>query len=282
MKIINAWICQIDEGMVKPIFGDLTFSNGRIVSIEGTEFSNDYSNDMESSDDIIDAAGRVLTIPNVNYHDHIYSRLAKGLSIKGDMSNFPNILKNLWWKLDSQLDIDMISASADMAAIESIKNGVTYIVDHHSSPNSAEQSLKTIGDRLNNFGLRNILCFETTDRNGDELKEKGIKENIDFFQNHVNENSKSLFGLHASFTLNNDTLEEVSNFKCKSGAGVHVHLCEDYSDVSFSQDRYGKKPVERFVDYNLLDDKSIVAHGIHLDENDLKLLLTDLAEFQIF
>jgi cytosine/adenosine deaminase-related metal-dependent hydrolase len=271
MKIINAWICQIQNDNVIPVFGDLKIENGKIISIFEKKFDLSKLFLCEASD-TIDAQGRVLTIPNVNYHDHIYSRLAKGLDIKGDMSNFPNILKNLWWKLDALLDLDMIKASAQMAALESIKNGVTYIIDHHSSPNHAMDSLKTISEELDNFSLRNILCFETTDRNGAKLKENGFEENINFLENYTTENSKSILGLHASFTLDDETLKRASELVAENYWGVHVHLCEDISDVNYSKDKYSAKPMQRFNTNNILNKKSILAHGIHLDEEDFNLI----------
>lgn len=271
MKIINAWICQIQNETVIPIYGDLQIEEGQIVSINEKEF--DLSKfTQHDNEDIINAQGRVLTIPNVNYHDHIYSRLAKGLDIKGDMSNFPNILKNLWWKLDSLLDLDMIKASAQMAALESIKNGVTYIIDHHSSPNSSKDSLKTISEELGKFNLRSLLCFETTDRNGANLRGKGFEENINFLNNHTTKNSKSLLGLHASFTLEEDSIIKASQLVKENDWGVHVHLCEDISDVELSNDKYSATPMQRFRKYNLLNEKSIVAHGIYLDKNDFELI----------
>ncbi|MBK7106348.1 MAG: amidohydrolase family protein [Ignavibacteriae bacterium] len=271
MKVINAWICQINDQSVSPIFGDLEIEDGKIINISERHF--DLSNlNTSTNSETIDANGKVLTIPNVNFHDHIYSRLAKGLSIKGDMSTFPNILKNLWWKLDSLLDMEMIEASTKMAALESIINGVSYIIDHHSSPNFAKDSLKTISQTFEKFNIRNVLCFETTDRNGKVHRENGFEENINFLKNYTTENSNSLLGLHASFTLDDDTLETASRLLQENNWGVHVHLCEDKSDVEISLEKYSAKPMHRFTKYNLLNDKSILAHGIHLDKNDFELI----------
>jgi cytosine/adenosine deaminase-related metal-dependent hydrolase len=259
------------DNSIIPIFGDLEIEDGKIVKIETRQF--DLSN-LNASNiyEIIDAQGRILTIPNVNFHDHIYSRLAKGLVIKGDMSNFPNILKNLWWKLDSLLDLEMIEASAKMAALESIQNGVTYIFDHHSSPNFAKDSLRAISKTLEDFNIRNVLCFETTDRNGTALRENGFEENINFLKNYTSDNSKSLLGLHASFTLDDASLEMASKLVKENNWGIHVHLCEDKSDVDLSLEKYSAKPIQRVAKYNLLNDKSILAHGIHLDEDDFELI----------
>ncbi len=268
-KITNAWISQIVDESINPIFGDIKIEDGKIKSI----IEHDTSNPTLSTDEnTIDVGGRVVTIPLVNFHDHIYSRLAKGMPISGDMSNFQNILKSIWWKLDLHLDLDMIKASAQMAVLESIRNGVTYIFDHHASPNNTVGSLSTIAKVIEDTGLRGVLCFETSDRNGDELSKESIEENQNFFLNYTNENIKSLFGLHASFTVEEKTLKQVSKFFNNNNIGVHVHLAEDKSDNEVSKEKFGKSPVERFNDFGLLNSKSIVAHGIHLTENDYKTL----------
>ena len=258
----------MDES-INPIFGDIEIEDGKITSITEHDFNIPST---ATDENIIDAGGRVVTIPLVNFHDHIYSRLAKGMPLSGDMSNFQNILKSLWWKLDLDLDLDMVKASAQMAVLESIRNGVTYIFDHHASPNNTEGSLSTIAKVIEDTGLRGVLCFETSDRNGNILSQASIEENKNFFLNDTNKNIKSLFGLHASFTVEEKTLEQVSKFFQNNNVGVHVHLAEDKSDNEISKKDFGKNPIERFNDFGLLNNKSIVAHGIHLTESDFKTI----------
>jgi len=268
MKITNVWICQVGKETITPVFGDMEIGDGRITGIKEKPFPKNNFEINNNDADIINGEGRVVTVPLVNFHDHIYSRLAKGLPIKGKMDNFQNILKNLWWKLDLELDLPMIETSAKMAALESIRNGVTYIFDHHASPNATADSLKTIAGVLKEFDLRGVFCFETSDRNGDKHSEQAMNENINFFENHTNDNTKSLLGLHASFTLNNKTLEKTAQMLSEKDWGIHVHLCEDKSDIEISKKEFGFSPVERFVKYNLLNSKSILAHGIHLTKDD--------------
>jgi len=267
LLIKNAWVCQIDSESVNPLFGNMLIENGIITQINSADIS------IQQKDFVtIDAGGRVVTIPNVNFHDHIYSRLAKGLPIHGSMENFPEILENLWWKLDQLLDFDMIRASAYMAAVESIRNGVTYIFDHHSSPSHSLGSLNIIKDSLGEFNIRNVLCFETTDRNGELLKLEALKENTDFYLYNTDENSKAAFGLHASFTLEDPTLTAVKKFLEKNDIGIHIHLCEDESDKNISLKKYGKLPVQRLLDFNLLNEKSILVHGVHLTKEEFDLI----------
>lgn len=269
IKIVNAWIAQIKDDSINPIFGDVEIEAGKIKSISTKD---DRSVSTTKDVNIIDAGGRVVTIPLVNFHDHIYSRLAKGLPLKGEMNSFQNILKNLWWKLDLDLDLEMVKASSQMAVLESIRNGVTYIFDHHASPNNTEESLTTIANVIEELGLRGVLCFETSDRNGESLSKKAIEENEYFFLNNTNENIKGMFGLHASFTVGDETLKTVSEFMANNDISVHVHLSEDKSDNELSKTKFGKNPIERFNNFNLLNSKSILAHGIHLTEGDYHIL----------
>jgi cytosine/adenosine deaminase-related metal-dependent hydrolase len=268
LTITNAWICRISGQKIIPVFGDILISNGRISEITKKDFKKFLSQPLQSPDKTINAGGRVITVPMINFHDHFYSRLAKGLPIKGSMENFKLILQNLWWKLDIALDAEMIRASAQMAALESIRNGVTYIFDHHSSPNSTNGSLKVISNVLGEFGLRGVLCFETTDRNGKQLSENGITENLKYFRNSTSEDLKAIFGLHASFTLNDDTLNKVSELVKELDLGIHIHLCEDKVDREESSAKYKNHPVDRLIKFGLLNDKSILAHGIHLTDED--------------
>jgi cytosine/adenosine deaminase-related metal-dependent hydrolase len=273
MKITNAWICRINDDKIEPLFGDISINNGKISSIDDKPFQPEkVFNEGSEAKDLINAGGRVVTIPNINFHDHFYSRLAKGLPIEGLMESFKFILQSLWWRLDLALDSEMIRASAQMAALESIRNGVTYIFDHHSSPQSADGSLKIIGDVLREFKLCSVLCFETTDRNGQTLSENGILENINFFKNSTDKDLKAILGLHASFTLDDDTLSKVSELIEEMGLGIHIHLCEHNVDRNESLAAYKSYPVERLTKFKLLNEKSILAHGIHLTDNEYNLI----------
>jgi len=273
MKITNAWICRIIDSTVQPIFGDINITDGKISGIDEKPCDPvmlDRSSTEEK--DVTNAKGCVVTIPNINFHDHFYSRLAKGLPIKGKMDNFHNILKNLWWKVDKALDKEMIIASAQLGIIDSIKSGVTYIFDHHSSPDCTEDSLNSIKNVFNDFGIRGVLCFETTDRNGHRLAEEGILENQNFLELKTDENVKGLFGLHASFTVSDETLSSVSQLVKENNTGIHIHLCEDNIDREQSEKQFGLLPVERLKQFKLLNEKSILSHGIHLTESDYETI----------
>ncbi len=270
--ITNAWICQLSNQTVKPIFGDLQIKQGIIIDIKERNFAQFIESPVSPHNESFDAAGRVVTVPLINFHDHIYSRLAKGLNITGELDNFENILKNLWWRLDKILDKDMVSASADMAALESIKNGVTYVFDHHSSPSFINNSLNTVSTTLLNHKLRSVVCFEVSDRNGPKTTQESLDENRKFAELSISNDCKCMLGLHASFTISDNTLYKAAAIVKELDLGIHIHLCEDLVDNSLSKTLMGKYPVQRLADNNLLNTKSILAHGIHISQNEYQLI----------
>ncbi|MBI2418604.1 MAG: amidohydrolase family protein [Ignavibacteriales bacterium] len=267
--VTNAFFASIDNSSIVPVFGDATIVNGKITKIIPKRFDPALFNNTENDTTTYNAAGRVITAPLTNFHDHIYSRLAKGLPLSGDFSNFENILTNLWWKLDCFLDLPMITASAKMTALESIRNGVTYIVDHHSSQVHTENSLVAIRESLDQFSLRSVLCFETSCRNGENATKAGLMENMNYLRAQ-NDNHKALFGLHAAFTLDDATLEETGRFIREHSAGIHIHLYEDHADRKNSNAKFGASPVDRLLKFGLLNKKSILAHGLFLEKAELE------------
>jgi cytosine/adenosine deaminase-related metal-dependent hydrolase len=267
-KVTNAWICQIKGEKVKPIFGDLQIAKGKIEKIERKRFNDFVAGKISKEEGAYDAEGAVVTIPAVNFHEHFYSRLAKGLNVTGSTENFYDILKNLWWKLDRALTLDAVKASAQMGAIESVKSGVTYVFDHHASPNAIDGSLAVIADTLENFGLRGAVCFEGSDRNGKEISEKSLSENAEFAAERANANVKAMLGLHASFTVGDETLRKAKEIQDEYGLGVHIHLCEDELDRTMSKEIAGAYPVKRLKNFGLLNEKGILAHGIYLTKRE--------------
>jgi cytosine/adenosine deaminase-related metal-dependent hydrolase len=272
LAIKNAWICQIMKNSIEPIFGDLIIRDGKILEIQPTNFKAFLKQYPGADEQAYNADGRIVTIPLVNFHEHFYSRLAKGLPIKGAMDNFTHILENLWWKLDRALDLDMVQACALMGALESIRQGVTYIFDHHSSPLATRNSLSVINKVLERYDLRGVLCFETSDRNGAELAQQGLDEFIQFTADHSKSEIKSMLGLHASFTLADTTLKKAAEIMQNYDTGIHIHLCEDEIDRSLSLEKYQQLPVKRLEQFNFLNQKSILSHGIHLTADDYSII----------
>ena len=114
--------------------------------------------------DYVDAHGGVIMPGLVNCHTHIYSGLARGLAIKGcDPHNFLENLEQQWWNIDRHLTLDGTRACAYATVLDSIRDGVTCIFDHHASFKEIPGSLFAIKDVCAELGMRACLCYEVSD-----------------------------------------------------------------------------------------------------------------------
>ncbi len=226
-------------------------------------------------EEIHDVKGRLIMPGMINAHTHIYSAFARGLSLGGPQHQFLDILENMWWHIDKKLTLEDTKYSAYGTLSESIRLGVTTVIDHHASPNHIRESLFTIGDVAKELGIRASLCYETSDRDGEKIAEDGIKENIDFIKANQKEEEgmlKGLFGLHASFTLSDKTLEKCASEMQGLDSGYHIHVAEGIDDELLCVEKHGKRVVERLNGFGILSGKSLAIHCVHADDDELQLL----------
>lgn len=224
--------------------------------------------------EIIDAHGGLIMPGFINGHHHIYSALARGLSMPGPTpTNFGEILEGLWFKLDKYLLADDVKASALLTYMGCIENGVTTIFDHHASYGEIDGSLSIVSDVAKQFGVRSCLCYEVSDRNGCEQMKAAVAENNRFAKeaSEDSEHLAAMMGLHASFTLSARTLDYVRAHN-PMNLGYHVHIAEGPEDVEDSLTQYGMSPVRRLFECNILGPKSIAGHCVHINDADVQLL----------
>ncbi|MCY4525046.1 MAG: amidohydrolase family protein, partial [Anaerolineaceae bacterium] len=222
---------------------------------------------------VMDADGQLVMPGNICAHTHFYGALARGMAIPGPApADFPQILQRLWWPLDRALDADTIRLSALVSLVDAIKHGTTTLIDHHASSSCIEGSLDVIADAVAQAGLRAVLCYEVTDRDGPERAAAGIAENLRFLQAAGGrERVAATFGLHASLTLGDETLRRCAD-QLPQGVGVHVPVAEHEADQLDSLQRSGLRVVPRLDRFGLWRPGSIAAHCVHTDAAERELL----------
>lgn len=224
----------------------------------------------------VDAQGGIIMPGLVNAHTHIYSGLARGLAIKGcDPKNFLDNLEMQWWKIDRNLDLDATRASAYATVLDSIRDGVTTIFDHHASYCEVPGSLFAIKDVCEEIGIRSCLCYEVSDRDGAEKCDQAIRENAEFSQWAAKQGSgmiAAMFGGHATFTLSDETMDKMA--EANNGlTGFHIHVCEGMNDVWDSRlNRGGISPVERLLQHGLLGPDTMLGHAIHVTPAEMDII----------
>ncbi|MEK6644260.1 MAG: amidohydrolase family protein [Planctomycetota bacterium] len=262
----NALLCDIDPICVER--GDLRIDAG-LITERGQVATT-------SVDEIVECGSAVVLPGLVNGHTHIYSALAVGMPAPPKQpTNFHEILKYVWWRLDQALDAESIEMSARIAAMQALRCGTTTLVDHHASPNCIGGSLDLIEKALTDFGPRGVLCYETTDRHGRAGREAGLQENRRFAEKcRATKEGRlaGLIGAHASFTLDDESLGQLAALSKATGAGVHIHVAEDPCDEADAKQRGASSLIDRLAAHGLLKPGNIFAHGTHLDARAVELV----------
>jgi putative selenium metabolism protein SsnA len=271
----NATIAHLFPSVIEQV--DLRIQSGRIIAA-APKLAPEPNEQVENFD------GRLVLPGLVNAHTHLYSTLVRGMpGPKAAPKNFLEILQKIWWKLDCALDEESIYYSALIGAVEAVKAGTTTLIDHHASPNFISGSLDIIRAALEKVGVRGVLCYEVTDRNPDFLSKKfkkeiggrdaGLRENQNFLANHADSQFRGLVGAHAAFTLSDASLQACAELAQQFNCGVHIHLAEDGCDAEISRREFGRGDlVNRLADLGILSEKTILAHGIYLSEDELRLI----------
>jgi putative selenium metabolism protein SsnA len=224
----------------------------------------------------LDARGQYILPGNICAHTHFYGAFARGLAINPPApKNFLEILTKLWWKLDRALSPEDIRCSALVCLIDAIKHGTTTLFDHHASPNFIDGSLDIIADAVVEAGTRAVLCYEVTDRNGIDQAYQGVKENLRFIKKQKSAHSMkqlaAAFGLHASFTLSDNTLDKCSS-STPNDIGFHIHAAESDTDQYECIKKYNMRVIKRLQHHGILKSSSLLAHAVRVDESEMDLL----------
>jgi len=221
----------------------------------------------------LDAQGQYVMPGNICAHTHFYGAFARGMAIPGPApKDFPEILQRLWWPLDRSLDAESIQYSVLPCLVDAIRHGTTTLIDHHASPNAIDGSLDIISEAVEEAGLRAVLCYEVTDRDGEGKMKAGINENLRFLKKEKSPLLAGTFGLHASLTLSDSSLA-LCRQAVPEDIGFHIHTAEHESDEYDSLNKTGMRVIDRLQKYGILGPRTITAHGVHFDVREMQVLL---------
>ena len=261
--IRDAWLVDIDP--LRARHGALRIDGERIAAV-GPEV------EPQAGDEVVDAGGAVVLPGLVNGHAHLYSALAVGMPPpRPTPSSFRGLLESVWWRLDRALDLPLVELSALIGGIEALRSGTTTLIDHHASPSAIGGSLDAVEAGLAAVGLRGILGYETTDRNGRAGRDAGLAENERYHRRCRGRDDRrfaAMSGAHAAFTLSDESLAAIADLARRYGSGVHIHVAEDPCDAAICRDKYGADLMDRLDRSGVLAVGSILAHGTHLTDAD--------------
>ena len=269
----------IDNGKLFTRNDEMPFVENGAVAIEGTKIAavgeTEAIKKQYGDAEFIDAKGGVIMPAFINTHEHIYSAMARGLSIKGyNPKGFLDILDGQWWTIDRHLTLEQTKYSAVETLISCIRNGVTTVFDHHASFGQIGGSLFTIADVAKELGVRACLCYEISDRDGMDKARESVMENAEFIRYALKDDTDmiaGMMGMHAQFTISDATMELAAANK-PDEVGYHIHVAEGIEDLHDCLKKYGKRIVDRLMDFNILGEKTLLGHCIYINPHEMDLI----------
>jgi putative selenium metabolism protein SsnA len=221
--------------------------------------------------EVLDARGCLVLPGFVVAHHHLYSALARGMPGPSEApASFVEVLERVWWRLDRALDGDLVELSALAGTLEALTAGVTGIVDHHASPAAIGGSLDRMAAGVVAAGGRAVLCYEATDRHGDEGFAAGLEENRRFLLGAKHAHIRAMVGGHAPFTLSDPHLAALAELARAEETLVHIHVAEDAHDQRDAAARGAPDVTARLERAGLLDGgRAVIAHGVHLSPAEI-------------
>jgi putative selenium metabolism protein SsnA len=249
--------------------GAVAIEGERIVAVgETSTILGAYHPDV-----MVSAKGGIVIPGLICAHTHLYGILLRGASINLPPStDFTQNLQRVWWPMDQAMEMRDAYASALMSSVEFLRTGTTTFADTFSGPNAMAGVLDSIEKGVDEVGIRGVISFEATERRSHEEGEKGVEENIRFIKKPKAGRCKGMMSLHASFTVSDSLIEEGADRARELKAPLTMHASEGRGDLYHNLELYGLRTVERLSRLGFLGPDVVLAHAVHINEDELKLL----------
>lgn len=231
---------------------------------------SEYLKPAECTEEL-DAEGAFLMPSFVIGHAHIYGAFLRAWTppLFRPLC-FREHLQQVHWLLDGGLDRESSYHSAKATALDHIRSGVTTIFDHQASGGEITGTLDALKQGwVDESGLRAMFCFEVSDRFPVDIC---IRENVDFYEKSKGKSNMyaGMFGMHASLTLSEKTLDKVA--ETIGDIPLHVHVAEGAEDEIECESLYGKRVVERYRDHKLITPNSVFAHCVNINLREAAIM----------
>lgn len=240
---------------------NLYVRDGKILKITETT-SDDHS---VTPDEVIECKNFFVSPGLVNLHVHTAMNIFKGIAEDVTVDRWFN---EMIWPYESKMTDEDVYIGAKLGIAEMINNGVTAFADHYFGE---EQILKAV----NETGIRGDLA-PTIFGAAPDFKERLAKV-TEFIGAHKNDSKKVAFhmGPHADYTCPAPTLGEIVDAAKSMNLPIHLHVSEEEAQVVNARRRAGMTPFEVLNEAGGFDCKVLVAHGLWVEEGDLKYLKDD-------
>lgn len=219
-------------------------------------------------DMLIDATNKVVLPGLINAHTHL------GMSIfraTNDSLTLNEWLENKIWPIENNLTNDDVYYSTLLSCIEMIKTGTTTSNDMYFNCDGSIKALKQTK-------LRSLFSRCLMDGTGQG--QKMIDEFLKLYEeNKDSDLIKFSVAVHSFYTSSEEYLKKCSDLALKLDLPLHIHFCENETEVSTIKEKYNMDPVDALEKVGMLRNKLILAHTTFISEDKLSKFLNKKVSF---
>ncbi len=270
LLIKNGLIVTMDKDRRIIAGGSVAVDDGRIVSVKRGLV------EKGKPDEVIDARGKIVMPGLICSPTHLHRMLLRCAPLKIDPpADFSQILQRAWWPMEEALTKEDAYASTLASCFEFIKTGTTMFADTFPGPNAMQGVLDRIASAVQQSGIRGVISFEATERRTHAEGARGTKENERFISKIKKERIRrvqGMFSIHASFTVSDELYHYVRELASRYKVPVTISVSEGLVDVYHNYERYDKRVAERLNDVGLLASDAVLAHCVHVNDDELAII----------
>ena len=252
--------------------GDVAIADGRIVGV-GTIAS-------EPGDEVVRCDGDIVTAGLVNTHHHLYQWMTRGRAVGCDLFGWLVELYPVW----GRLSVDDVRAAALVGLGELAATGCTTASDHHYLvPRGDDTVFDAIVDAAREVGIRLHLSRGSMDlgESMGGLPPDHVVEDRDAIlastesviaRHHDGEMVHVTVAPCSPFSVTPELMVESAELARRHGLRLHTHLCETVQEQQHCLERFGRRPVEMLDEWGWVGNDVWLAHGIHIDDDEMARL----------
>ncbi len=246
----------------------------QLIGIEGEKitFIGPWIKEGWTSKNFIDASKNAVMPGLINAHTHLPMSLFRGLA---DDLAFHDWLNKYILPLEGRLvNPEFVRLGAELSLLECIYSGTTTFADMYYFEDE-------IGDVIDRVGLRTLLGETVFDYAAPDNKKQdgGDYKILDRICEKYSSHPRisPCIAPHAPYTCSDDTLKKVLAYAQNKNIPIQIHVSETKREFDDSLSAYGKTPIKRLWDLGLLSHPSVLAHCVHLSDDDIKILASSKA-----
>lgn len=260
----NVWIITMENNeKCVPFYGYLVIRDGRINDID---FGKPDQSLIDEAKEVIDGGGKWLMPGLVNTHGHLGSSLLRG---HGDDLKLDTWLKTVMWPNEAKFDQELVQTAAELAMMEMISSGTTTFLDMY------HLAMPELAQIVREKGLRAVLCRGMIAFGTETEQDEKIQEAVslaDSYHKAADGRIRVMMSPHAPYTCPPEFYLKAAEQAKNHELMLHTHISESPGEVDEHLRTYGMRPVEHMHRLGLLNDEVLLAHAVHLTDEELAML----------